>query len=102
MRARMNAAVQLKKGEFVKNIKRLIIFMRPYYLPIVISLVFTAASTVISIFAPQVLSDLVNVITASFGGSPIDMGELGRFAVILIVFYVCNALCTYVSSYRTT
>ena len=102
MRARMNAAVQLKKGEFVKNIKRLIIFMRPYYLPIVISLVFTAASTVISIFAPQVLSDLVNVITASFGGSPIDMGELGRFAVILIVFYVCNALCTYVSGFIMT
>ena len=102
MRARMNAAVQLKQGEFVKNIKRLIIFMRPYYLPIVISLVFTAASTVISIFAPQVLSDLVNVITASFGGSPIDMGELGRFAVILIVFYVCNALCTYVSGFIMT
>ena len=102
MRARMNAAVQLKKGEFVKNIKRLIIFMRPYYPPIVISLVFTAASTVISIFAPQVLSDLVNVITASFGGSPIDMGELGRFAVILIVFYVCNALCTYVSGFIMT
>ena len=102
MRARMNAAVQLKKGEFVKNIKRLIIFMRPYYLPIVISLVFTAASTVISIFAPQVLSDLVNVITASFGGSPIDMGELGRFAVILIVFYACNALCTYVSGFIMT
>ena len=102
MRARMNAAVQLKKGEFVKNIKRLIIFMRPYYLPIVISLVFTAASAVISIFAPQVLSDLVNVITASFGGSPIDMGELGRFAVILIVFYVCNALCTYVSGFIMT
>ena len=102
MRARMNAAVQLKKGEFVKNIKRLIIFMRPYYPPIVISLVFTAASAVISIFAPQVLSDLVNVITASFGGSPIDMGELGRFAVILIVFYVCNALCTYVSGFIMT
>ena len=102
MRARMNAAVQLKKGEFVKNIKRLIIFMRPYYLPIVISLVFTAASAVISIFAPQVLSDLVNVITASFGGSPIDMGELGRFAVILIDFYVCNALCTYVSGFIMT
>ena len=63
---------------------------------------FTAASTVISIFAPQVLSDLVNVITASFGGSPIDMGELGRFAVILIVFYVCNALCTYVSGFIMT
>lgn len=93
---------KLKKGEFSKNIKKLVKFMRPYYLPIVISLVFTAASTVIAIFAPQILSDLVNVITASFFGDAIDMGKLARFAVILIIFYVCNALCTYVSSFIMT
>lgn len=35
-------------------------------------------------------------------GSPIDMNELERFAVILIVFYVSNALCTFVSSFIMT
>ncbi len=104
MRQRTTAGAKLKKGEFTKNIKRLVLFMRPYYPAIIISLIFTAASTVISIFAPQILSDLVNVITASFipPVSPVDMGELGRFAVILIVFYVCNALCTYVSGFIMT
>lgn len=103
MRPGMNrTSAPLKKGEFKKNIGKLLLFMRPYYLPILISLVFTVGATVISIFAPQILSDLVNVITASFGGSPVDMTELGRFAVILIVFYVCNALCTYVSSFIMT
>ena len=104
MRPGMNrqSAAPLKKGEFKKNIGKLVAFMRPYYIPILISLVFTVGATLLSIFAPQILSDLVNVITASFGGSPIDMNELGRFAVILIVFYVSNALCTFVSSFIMT
>ena len=104
MRPGMNrqSAAPLKKGEFKKNIGKLVAFMRPYYIPILVSLVFTVGATLLSIFAPQILSDLVNVITASFGGSPIDMNELGRFAVILIVFYVSNALCTFVSSFIMT
>ena len=80
----------------------LVLFLRPYYLPVLLSLLFTAAATVLSILAPQVLSKLVNVITASFGGSPVDMGALAKFAVILMIFYACNALCTYVSSFLMT
>lgn len=101
--ARYNGA-QMKKGEFTKNIKQLLSFMRRYAAPIIVSLVFTVAGTVISIYAPQVLSDLVNVITGgiTMTGVNIDMNELARFAIILIVFYVCNALCTYVSSYIMT
>ena len=102
MRPVRNQGAPLKKGEFKKNIAKLVVFMRPYYLPILLSLVFTVGATLISIFAPQILSDLVNVITASFSGSPVNMTELGRFAVILIVFYCCNALCTYVSSFVMT
>ena len=101
--ARYNGA-QMKKGEFTKNIKQLLSFMRRYAAPIIVSLVFTVAGTVISIYAPQVLSDLVNVITGgiTMTGVNIDMNELARFAIILIVFYVCNALCTYVSNYIMT
>lgn len=90
---------KLKKGEFKRNIGKLAVYMSRYLIPVIISLVFTIGATLISIFAPQILSDLVNVIT---GGIPIDMNELARFAVILIVFYVSNALCTYVSGFIMT
>lgn len=102
MRPSFNSGEKLKKGEFSKNIKKLAKFMRPYYIPITIALVFTIAATVLSIFAPQILSDLVNVITASFMAPPINMSELARFGVILIIFYVCNAVCTYVSGFIMT
>ena len=90
---------KLKKGEFKRNIGKLAVYMSRYLIPIIVSLVFTIGATLISIFAPQILSDLVNVIT---GGIPIDMNELARFAVILIVFYVSNALCTYISGFIMT
>ena len=103
MRPAMNRqSVPLKKGEFKKNIGKLVVFMRPYYIPILVSLVFTVGATLLSIFAPQILSDLVDVITASFGGDPVNMTELEKFALILVVFYACNALCTYVSSFIMT
>lgn len=102
MKRNVQTNYTLKKGEFVKNIKKLVLFLKAYYIPIIVSLVFTVGSTLLSIFAPQILSDLVNVITASFGGSPVDMGELAHFAIILIIFYVCNALCTFTSSFIMT
>ena len=104
MRPGMNrqSTAPLKKGEFKKNIGKLVVFMRPYYIPVLVSLVFTIGATILSIFAPQILADLVNVITASFGGGLIDMTELEKFALILVVFYACNALCTYVSSFIMT
>ena len=99
---RMSGA-PLKKGEFKKNIKKLVLFMKPYLIPILIALVFTAGATVLSIYAPQILSDLVNVITAGLlTGAPVVMSDVARFAVILIIFYACNALCTYTSSYIMT
>ena len=90
---------KLKKGEFKRNIGKLAVYMSRYLIPVIISLVFTVGATLLSIFAPQILSDLVNVIT---GDIPIDMNELARFAVILIVFYVSNALCTYISGFIMT
>ena len=96
--AKYNGA-PMNKGEFTKNIGKLAVFMKRYLPPIILSLIFTVGSTLLSIFAPQILSDLVNVIS---GGVPIDMNEVTRFAIILIVFYLSNALCTYVSSFIMT
>ena len=92
--------VSLKKGEFKKNIAKLLGQMKPYLIMVTVSLVFTLAATVLSIYAPQILSKLVNAITEPLGlGEKIDMSQIANFAVILIIFYVSNAICTYVSSY---
>lgn len=105
MRPAQYSGTKLQKGEFTKNIGKLAVFMKRYIWPIIISLIFTIGATVLSIFAPQILSDLVNVITAgitSVPARPVDMGKLAHFAVIFIIFYVSNAICTYVSGFIMT
>ena len=92
----------LKKGEFKQNIVKLLGQMKPYLAMIIVSIVFTLAATVLSIFAPQILSQLTDEITVSLYGYTIDMSQIAYFAAILIIFYVCNAICTYVSSYLMT
>ncbi|MCD8308385.1 MAG: ABC transporter ATP-binding protein/permease [Clostridia bacterium] len=88
------------KGSFRKNIGKLIGAFRAYYIPIVISIIFTVASVVLSIIAPQFLSDLTDELSNTTG--IVDVDVIWHFAIILIVFYVCNALCHYVSSFIMT
>ena len=86
MRPAQYSGTKLQKGEFTKNIGKLAVFMKRYIWPIIISLIFTIGATVLSIFAPQILSDLVDVITVGIDGTLIDMSEVARFAIILIIF----------------
>ncbi|MCD7729442.1 MAG: ABC transporter ATP-binding protein/permease [Clostridia bacterium] len=90
------------KGSFKKNMGKLIKAFRAYYIPILISIIFTVAAVVISIIAPQFLSDLTDELSNGLYGLTVDIDVIWHFAIILIVFYVCNALCHYTSSFIMT
>ncbi|MCD8205135.1 MAG: ABC transporter ATP-binding protein/permease [Clostridia bacterium] len=99
------ATPQLQKGEFGKNMGKLLSYMRRYAAPLTISIIFTAATTVLAILAPQYLSKLTDELTAPIAtvdARAIDFTQLWNFAIILIVFYVCEALFRYVSSFTMT
>ncbi len=101
MRRNMNNA-PVQKGSFKKNIGKLLVSLKPYYIPIIVSIIFTVAGTVLSIIAPSYLGDLTNVLVTSAGGATIDIGVIWDYAVILIIFYVCEAVGRYVSSFIMT
>ena len=96
-RGPMANAPKLKKGEMSKNLKRLIKDFKPYYPQVIVSFICVTISVVLSIVAPQYLSDLSNVIVAGAGSQSIDLNEIQRLAIILVVFYVSNALLSYIS-----
>ncbi len=87
------------KGSFRQNISKLALHMKPYYAQMLCAVVFMVIATVLSILAPQVLSDLTDELANSVYGIPIDMTVIVNSGVILIIFYACNALCHYVSGY---
>ena len=113
-----------KANDFGAAMKKLVKFMKPYVIPIAVSLVFAAAATTFNIIAPTFLSKLTNVIMApeakrgiayqmglAMGTLPegatqfdlplekIDMADLAKFGFILIGLYGGNVIFNYVQSF---
>ncbi len=101
MRRNMNNA-PAPKGSFKKNIGKLLVSLKPYYIPIFVSIIFTVVATVLSIIAPSYLGDMTQVLVQSAAGATIDIGVIWDYAIILIIFYVCEAVGRYVSSFIMT
>ncbi len=96
---RGKAVEKLPKGAFGKNIGKLLGTMKPYLVSLIISIVFAAGATVIAILAPTWLGYLTDELVKGIYGIQIDMDYIWYLAVILIVFYVAEAVLKYVSSW---
>lgn len=90
---------KISNDEFKKNMIKLTKSFKPYYLQTVISFICVTISVVLAILAPQYLSDLADTITAGAAIKNIDMAEITRLAIILIVFYSLNALLHFSSGF---
>lgn len=88
-----------QKVDMKKNVARLMGSFRKYLPQLLISFICVSISVVISIVAPQFLKDLTNEITNGAAKGSIDLGKIGDIAIVLIVFYVSNALMTFVSGF---
>ncbi len=86
------------KGSF----KQLFKAIKPYAPQIAISFIFIVISTIVSMLAPQWLSKLTNEISNNALKHEIDLAKITNFAIVLIVFYSCNALCHYLSNFIMT
>lgn len=93
------APVKFGKEEKKKNQKEFIRTIKPFYKSIILAALAIIASTLLSIFAPQWLSKLTDEITRGAGLKNIDLAKIATYAVILIVFYACGALCNYLASF---
>lgn len=91
---KMGAVANGGKG----NIKNLIKALAPYKINILISLLFIAFSTVLSVYAPQVFSKFTDEIAVP-ANAVIDLQKVSKLSIILIVFYGSNAICNYAANF---
>ncbi|MGI6255116.1 MAG: ABC transporter ATP-binding protein [Acutalibacter sp.] len=96
-------------GEKAKNFKgsskKLLSYLRPFWLPLIFVMLFAAASTVFSIVGPKVLalatdelaSGLMEMITGAQGG--IDFGYIGTVLLGLGGIYLLSAGFSYAQGY---
>ncbi|MBE5757911.1 MAG: ABC transporter ATP-binding protein [Clostridiales bacterium] len=89
-----------KPKNFGKNLKRLIINLKSYSLPIIIGLVFAIGSTVLAIIGPDKLKGIGNIIKLSDEtGTPISLTEVNKIAISLLVIYLLSFLFNFLQNF---
>ena len=82
--------------------KKLFNSLKPYIIPILISMIFVITSVVVSIIAPQFLKDLTNEIQAGSTVGNIDIDKVWDIAIIMIILYSIYAVTAFLSGYIMT
>ena len=100
-----------KAADFKGSIKKLLRYLKPFYLPLSLSILCIGIATTISILAPGKLSDLTNILETAMidfsvryqteGSAKIhvDMDAIARLGFILIAMYSSNAILSFLQSY---
>ncbi len=93
------SAKPMTSAEKKQNQKEFIKTMKPFYKSIIAASLAIAASTVLSIFAPQWLSKLTDEITSGAALKNINLQKIAELAFILNGFYDGGAILNYSASF---
>ena len=93
------SAKPMTSAEKKQNQKEFIKTMKPFYKSIIVATLAIAASTVLSIFAPQWLSKLTDEITSGAAIKNINLQKIADLAFILIGLYAGGAILNYAASF---
>lgn len=93
------SAKPMTSAEKKQNQKEFIKTIKPLYKSIIAASLAIAVSTVLSIFAPQWLSELTDEITSGAALKNINLQKIAELAFILIGFYAGGAILNYAASF---
>ena len=94
-----------KPKNFKKSMEKLIAFVKPFFIPVIVALVFAVGGTVLNLLGPNILRDLTNLVSDSFTYLPaqgielvfdIDMAGVVRLCYTLVIIYGAGLVCSYV------
>ena len=93
---------KISKDEMKKAFKNILGTSKNFYISILIAALFILGGVIISIIAPQFLSDLTNEIANNAQTKNINMEIVSKNGIILACLYFASALLTYGSSFILT
>ena len=90
-----------KAKNFKGTMKQLIAYMRPYYLNIIVSMLFAVLSVVFMVVGPKILgratTELVSGFTAKiYGTGSINFDRIAEILLFLIAIYLISTLCNFI------
>lgn len=86
-----------KPKDFKNSMRQLFRYCRPWYIPIVISLVFSLAATFLTIVAPDKMADLTNAISAGLY-TGIDFDSVKSLIIKILIIYCTAGVLSCISS----
>ena len=92
-----------KSKDFVGAMKVLITKLKPWAIPMIISCILAFAGSILSVIAPDKLSDIANIISKSLiPGTEMDMVSLKNLITVLAIIYIFGALFHYIQALLMT
>ena len=93
-----------KAKDFKGTIKKLIISMSDYKIPLIIIFVFAIGSTIFSIIGPKILGNAITELYAGImnkltGGTGINFGKISNILISLLILYLISAVFNYIQGY---
>src|ERR1035437_6905827 len=92
-----------KPKNFSATMKKLVSYIKPFWVSIILVFTFAIVSTVFAILSPRILGDMTNQIVSSFTkAAQIDFGALKGFGIELLILYVLSAIFAYIQGWIMT
>ena len=97
-----------KADDFKGTMKKLINYLKKYMVGIVVVMIFAIASTVFSIYGPDILGDatdvLVNAVKIALTGKPlvIDYNRIREILLLLLALYLLSGVFSYIQGWVMT
>ncbi len=93
-----------KAEDFKGTMKKLLIYMRPYYFMIGISLIFAIISTVFMVLGPDILGNAITELSNGFiakvqGTGTINFNRISQILLFLLSLYLISMLCNAVQGW---
>jgi len=86
--------------DFKGSIKKLLNYIKKYYKYFVIVIILGFISSIFTIIGPNILSDLVNLITEGIL-STMNLEKITNIIILLAILYLLSAIFSYIQSYLT-
>ncbi len=84
------------KYSFGESIGKFIKYLKPYYVWLVLAIVFAIGGTVCSIIGPNKIGEMTNLIEqAVLAGTAIDLVAVGKIGILLVVLYSISVVLSY-------
>jgi ATP-binding cassette subfamily B protein len=91
-----------KPKNFLATMKKLVSYMKPFWISVIFVFIFAIAGTVFAILSPKILGNMTNWVVRGFIAKAIDFGKLKNFAIELLILYILSAIFGYIQGWIMT